>query len=167
MANVPTQPPGNPRTILLVGDLAKVPLEGRAGGVIKPGYLIKPTTATKHPYLTYIAHATAGGRCPPVLALEKGWIGDPIDSGVGGGTVDDNYATGAFIRPHLCMRGDEVWVLVPAAAAAIVLTDRLASNGDGTFKKANGTTDAEILEPLEALDNSAGGAQARIRARVI
>jgi hypothetical protein len=141
-------------TIVVLGDLWERSEEARAGGTITPGMLLGQTTTAltqpgEHPRV--VAHATAGGAAATLFAKEAGsltggtWASG--DAAVSGGGIDDDYASGD-------------------SATAVVLTDYLTSNGDGTLKKA-ATTDVRIAMPLEAVDNSAGTEQARILVRIL
>ena len=68
-----------------------------------------------------------------------------------------------------------MYALVAAAATAITKGALLESAGDGTLRLITNFTDAEIdtigggaiCRALEAVDNSGGGAAARIRAEIL
>jgi hypothetical protein len=160
-------------TIVLVGDLWEKPEESRAGATITPGMLLgQTTTALTQPgeRPRVVPHATAGGPCEKKFAKENAWKGGTLSADgeeISGGTIDDDYATGDTVLIHHAQPGDVIYALVPASAAAIVLSDYLTSNGDGTLKKA-ATTDTRIAVPLEAVDNSTNGTTtARIRVRIL
>lgn len=108
-----------PKTILLKGEgLYK---EASAGGAITPGHLIDRNSAG-----AFVVHATAGGNALPMFAMENELAGDEI-------TVA--YASGDRVVAVIPERGAEVYALLPAAAAAVVIGDLLESNGDGTLRK--------------------------------
>lgn len=161
-------------TIVVLGDLESRSEEARAGGTITPGMLLGQTTTAltqpgEHPRV--VAHATAAGPALKMFAKEMGAMGvggtfSSGDSAISGGTIDDDYAIGDTVLIHEARPGDEIYALVPGNAAAIVLTDYLTSNGDGTLKK-GATTDFRIAQPLEAVDNSAHTDPARILVRIL
>lgn len=159
-------------TIVLVGDLNEKPEESRAAGTITPGMLLGQATTTltqpgERPRV--VAHATAGGWAEKKFAKENSYTGGTMSVdhlSIGGGNIDDDYVTGDTVFIHHAQPGDVIYALLPASADAIILTDYLTSNGDGTLKKA-ATTDVRIAAPLEAVDNSASTATARIRVRVL
>lgn len=162
--------PATPNTILLKGDgLFK---EAPAAGTITPGHLVQRNSSGN-----IVVHATASGNAQPAFAVENDIMG------LG---CTDNYTTTANKQVHFVIpeRGAEIWALVPAAAAAIVIGDLLDSNGDGTLKKytapsqavaeggaASYTIAPKVLAPvamaIEAVDNSAGGTVARIKVEVL
>lgn len=118
-------PSTTPKTILLKG----VPQyrEGIANAAITPGYLIEQMSTGK-----FRKHATAGQRIAPLIAIEEEYVG---------GGIDTAYAANDQLRYYVAQRGDQVYGLVAASAAAIVIGDYLESAGDGTFRKVVGLTD--------------------------
>lgn len=158
--------PTAPNTIVLKGELAEKREEGEVDATftIIPGMLVERTTAAGRKFKP---HATAGALTELLIAEEFGLAADiPGQTTFKGGTIDDTYDAGDPFPFHICQPGDVVYVFLPAAAAAVLLTDFLTSNGDGRFKKV-ATTDARMLKPLEAVDNSAGASPVRIRGRVV
>lgn len=140
--------------------------EANAGGAITPGHLLNRNTAG-----SFVVHAAAGGNASPIFAMEKDYVGKEISVA---------YASGERVQALYAAPGDEVYALVPASAAAIVVGDFLESNGDGTLKKYVARTVAEggaasyevfdrriVARAIEAVDNSAGGSAARIRVEVV
>jgi hypothetical protein len=109
----------NPHTIILKGRPER--REENAGGAITPGHLLKYASDGD-----FEVHSSAGGRAAPIFAGENELFG---------GDIDDAYASGDRVLGWHCAPGDEVYALVPAAAAAIVIGDYLESNGDGTLRK--------------------------------
>lgn len=134
--------------------------EGNAGGAITPGHLLNRNTTANQ----YVVHATAEGNAYPVFALEKDFVGKDITSA---------YVSGERVQALHALPGDEVYALLPAAALAVVIGDELVSNGDGTLKKvtaaavAVGNVRRVVARALQAVDNSAGGAVARIKVEVV
>ena len=72
--------------------------------------------------------------------------------------IDVPYAVGETVR-WFDGSDCEVLALVPALAAAIVTGDDPTSAGDGTLKKANGTTDVVVARAAENVNNAAGPRQ--------
>jgi len=104
-------------TIWLKGDgLVK---EAKAGGGMTPGHLIKRNASNE-----FVVHATAGGDAAPrMFALEQDFVG----KGIATAYVQNDQVQALVPQP-----GAEIYALVPAAAAAVVIGDKLESNGDGT-----------------------------------
>jgi len=162
---MPTQ-----RTILLKGrGIAK---EGVAGGAITPGMLVALNSSGK-----YIAHNAAGKATTPVFARENELAGKGINTA---------YALDDTVFVEAVGRGCEVYALVAANAAAIVIGDKLVSDGAGGLKKA--TTPADVgasfnqtainnavtaaaetilAIALEAVDNSANASAARLTVEIV
>jgi hypothetical protein len=138
-----------PRTIRLkdVG----IRMERPAGGTIKPGSLVYQTSSD-----TFLVHATAGGNTARIFALENELIGLGID---------DNYVVNDYVQAEQFDSGDWVLAYVAASASAIVIGDRLESDGAGGLRKlASGTP---LATSMDALDNSGGSAIARIRVAIM
>jgi hypothetical protein len=136
-------------TILLKG--RGIRKEAVAGGAITPGHLLTLDAAGE-----LIVHATAGGYAAPLFAVENDLEGK---------TIDDAYAADDFVQAEYMWQGFEVYALVPASAAAIVIGDLLESVGDGTLKIL--ATGVAVAQALEAVDNSVGGTPARIKVVII
>lgn len=165
MANQ-TDPPNPATTIVLkcssLGQTNYV--EGVLGVAATPGMLMERYTALTVPDGEYKPHATAAIAAEKIVLMEQGWIADiPYITFTGGG-IDDVAAIGDRVRMHICKPGDELYMWLPASAAAVLLTDTLTSNGDGTLKK-GATTDIRLFKPLEAKDNS-GNSASKLRIRV-
>lgn len=153
-----------PKTILLKGDgLFK---EALAGGAITPGHLINRNSSN-----AFVVHGTAAAKTLAMFALEDEAQGKDIT---------DNYVSGDLVSAVIPQVGAEVYALVPASAAAIVVGDLLESAGDGTLRKRtpfsqSGTTPFAVVEAgytvaraLEAVDNSANAASAvRIKVEIV
>jgi hypothetical protein len=133
-----------PKAILLRGRGER--REAKAEGIITPGMLLK-ITATGG----FIPHNVAGANARRIVAVENDLMGQGIDV---------NYAIGDFVQAEEVPVGD-VYGLVAAAAAAIAVGDLLESAGNGTVRKL--TTGIAIAEALEAVNNSGGGAAARLK----
>lgn len=154
-----------PRTVLLKGKDRCEMKELPAGGAITPGHLVQMNSAGK-----WVVHPTAKGYAAPAFAVEADLIGKGID---------DAYASNDNVYTFICAKGAEVNALLAANAAAIVIGDYLESAGDGTLRKLtaqsqSGTTPFAVTEggkpvaqALEAVDNSAVGATARLKVVII
>jgi len=140
-------------TIILKGDLNERYEEGRAGGTITPGHIIKLNSSDQ-----LVVHGTAGGFGETAVAIEDALRGK---------TIDDNYTSGDLVRYQVLQPGDVFYALLPAAATAVVVGDQLISNGDGCLKKTTGSPTKVFGIALEAVDNSGGSGTARIKCRVM
>lgn len=150
-------------TILLKG--RGIRKEGIAGGTITPGHLLTLSSSD-----TMVVHATAKGPAAPLFAVENDILGKEIT---------DNYVANDYVQAEYLTSGCEVNALVAAAASAIVVGDLLESAGDGTLRirtafAQSGTTPfavteagAPIAQAIEAVDNSGGGAPARIKVVIL
>lgn len=176
-------------TVLLKGD--GIHKEAIAAGAITPGHLVMLNNTGK-----VVVCTGASKKIQPNFALENELIGEGIDTA---------YASGDKVPYIVPERGAEVYALVPAAAAAIVIGDYLECDGTGCLRKFAGLTDstggtanttlvaisagyvqAEVANnmadlaayananrtstiaiALEAVDNSAGAAPARIKVEVL
>lgn len=145
-----------PQTILLKGDFAQYRGSATAGGTITPGMLL-----TFEADGDVIAHATAGGTAGEGVHGMMFAIEDSLQ----GRTIDDNYSATEKVEYHIAQKGDEIYVLLATANNATPAT-RLTSNGNGAMKVANGTTDQNLMVPVETLNNTSGS-NARLRARVL
>lgn len=146
------------RTIILKGQ--GIRKEGEADSAITPGHLIAQASDGK-----FDVHGTAAANAAKTFAVENELAGKEID---------DAYADGDRLFYEHCVPGQEVYALVAASAAAIVIGDFLESAGDGTLRVL--TTDAAtddtqrasvVARALEAVNNSGGGTPARIKVEVI
>lgn len=152
--------PGTPQTIEL-NDSSPVVRENlsAAGSAIKPGYLVELNAS-----LEAQAHGTAATNAVKRFALTN--IAN-------GGDIDQTYAVGETVRHGIFKSGDEVYALLAAAAAAVTNEAALESAGDGTLRvqtaaaaTAQSARDSVVAYAIEDVDNSGGGAEARIRVRV-
>ncbi|MDD5720552.1 MAG: hypothetical protein PHQ53_12790 [Candidatus Krumholzibacteria bacterium] len=146
------------RTIVLKGE--GIRKEALAVAAITPGHLIERTSADK-----FQVHSTASGNAQRAFAVENP---NQYDN-----DIDHAYAADETVTAVWCQSGMEIYALVPAAAPAIVIGDIVGSNGDGCLKKiaaadqdANVTVESIVGYSLEAVDNSAGGAVARLKIEV-
>lgn len=108
-----------PKTIILKGN----PIRGErlAAAAITPGHLLELISTNK-----VRVHSIAGGTAAKIFALEMGIVGDEITTAY---AADDTVLFG-----HLCP-GMEFYALLPANAPAVVIGDKLESNGDGALRK--------------------------------
>lgn len=146
------------KTVLVKGD--GVGKEGVAGGAITPGHLVIRNSSN-----AIVVHGTAAANAAPSFARENEVVGMNIDAA---------YATNDQVLYTHCWPGAEVYALVAASAAAIVIGDYLESAGDGTLRVL--TTDAAtddtqrasvVARAVEAVDNSGGGSPARILVEIV
>lgn len=146
------------RTILLKGERQHIRKEGIAGGAITPGHtVILGSTGT---FTAGPAAAAAPAKNTLAVALERELENWNNGAPQAGSPIDRAYANGDRLLYAVLSPGCEWYALVPAGAAAIVKGDRLEYAGGGALRKA--TTGEVIAIALEAVDNSAGGAAARI-----
>lgn len=133
--------------------------EALAASAITPGMLLERSSATQ-----FDVHGNAGKNAQKLFALEN------VANAEG---LEDAYAVGETVRALFAQRGDEIYGILAAAAAAVTLGAALESDGDGTLRIA--TTDAATDDTqrdavvgyaLEAVDNSTGGSAVRIRLEV-
>jgi len=141
-----------PKTITLkINGVAPIRKEAVAAGTIKPGYIVDRDSANK-----FAARSSADLAGPTYIAVENDVIGDGID---------DDYSAGDQVQVNVFRPGDEVFMLVAAGHAAIALGDLLQSADDGTVKALASGVNA--FRALEAVDNSGGATEARIKVEVI
>ncbi len=151
-----------PKTILLMG--RGIRKEAVAGGAIVPGMLLNLNSSSQ-----LIAHATAKGPAAPLFAVENDIVGKGID---------DAYATNDYVQAEYLHSGCQVYGLVAASAAAIVVGDLLESDGTGCFRKRTAESQlttgdytftsagSAIAQAISAVDNS-GNASSRARIKVV
>jgi len=141
----------NPKVIDLYGYGCQQ--EAIALGGITPGMLIERAAGGVQ------VHSTAQGGGGLHFAQEFGITGE---------TIDDAYETGDQVIFKSFVAGSGVYALVPASASAITEGDFLVSNGDGTLRLQTASSDGvQIAQALEDVDNSGGGAVARICVEVL
>ncbi len=147
-----------PNTIVLKGK--GIRKEALAGGAINPGHLIERTSTG-----TVIVHAGAGLNAQSMFAVENEVIGEGID---------DAYASADNVLYEVLPPGAEVNALVAASATAIVASDYVESDGDGTVRLLTTDTatddtqrEACVGVALESVDNSGGGAEVRIKIELV
>jgi len=135
-------------------------MERIAGATITPGYLLAIQTDN-----TVDPHGAAASNAYALFAAENE---------VFGGEITDDYVSGDNVLMWMCKPGDEIYALLPASATAVVIGSYLQSGGDGTLvlAAADAATDtaqreAIVAIALEAVDNSGGGAEARVRVMVV
>jgi hypothetical protein len=137
-------------TILLKGDGQMV--EGNALAAITPGHFLRRTAVADQ-----LATVNAvGADVPPMVAMEYDIIGRDIN---------DAYAAGERVISCIPERGAWVYALLAAGAAAIARGDMLECAADGTLKIY--AAGKRMARALEAVDNSGGGAPARIRVEIV
>lgn len=149
-----------PNTIVL-SDQPYVQDEKLANNVaIKPGDLVALASAT-----AIGLHATAGGNARPLFALENPYA-DP-----GSPAIDTAYGTADQVRYVIGKGGDKVygWLTVGASVAVGTYLESAGSLGALRALTASGSTHHRraVGVAAETVNNSAGGAKARIRVEVI
>lgn len=112
--------------------------EKRANGALSPGHLVQVDSSDK-----VLKNNVFGGRCERIFALEDALQGN---------TVETAYADGDLVFTYEALPGDIINTRVPAKAVAIVIGDKLISNGDGTLVK------SILLANSELYSNTAAGA---------
>lgn len=129
------------------------------GSTIFPGDLIEEANATE-----VAEHSSAGENAQKLFALANICTGK---------TIDDVYAVGETVRYGAAHSGQKMFARVAAAAPAIAFGVPLVSAGNGTLialvaAAATSTVqrDSIVGYALEAVDNSGGGTDVRIKIRV-
>jgi hypothetical protein len=129
-----------------------------SGSAIIPGMLVEESGGEVQ------EHSTAAANAQKLFALTN----LPI-----GGTIDEAYAVATTVRYGAAHSGQEVYALVAASATAIIDGAPLESAGDGTVRTltaraatTQAQSDSVVAYAMEAVDNSGGGAVARIKVRV-
>lgn len=131
-----------PKTVLLKGDFSY--RQGKANAAITPGMLIEQMSSGN-----FRKHATAGGVKPaPLFAREEEYVG---------GGIDTDYAANDSLPYVVAHAGAQVYAIVAASAAAIVIGDLLESDGAGGLRKCvayltdnSGGTGNATLEDISA-----------------
>lgn len=148
----------NPKCIVLSGCPKRE--EGVAGGAVTPGHLVSLASTGK-----YVVHPTAAGVVAPIFAVEN----ENLAGGIG-----TAYASNDIIELVKAKSGDEIYGWLKAGSTAVVKGDGLESAGNGSFQKATHATGSATLAAahtvavaLEAVDNSGGGSDVRIKLRVL
>lgn len=137
-------------TIVIKGD----PIAGEAlgGAAITPGQLIDFFAGSGHNVL--VPHSSASSAAAPRFATED----FPR-----AGEISDAYASGSTVQYVHARRGDRIQAYL-ADGESVVKGSMLESDGLGSLKA--GTT-YPIAQAYEVLDNSAGGAAARLVVEVL
>ena len=115
------------------------------------------------------AHSTANGNAIPIVALEDSLR----ESAAGTKQIDTDVPAGDSVRAYIPAVGEQVYMFL-ADGANVAKGAFLASDGAGALQAvtaAAATSQAQrhgvVFVADEALDNSAGGARARITVRRI
>lgn len=149
-----------PHTILLSGN-PQYFQEAPSSEAITPGHLVELASTG-----LLRKHSTSNGNAESFFAIEE----KTPNRAVATQAIDTPYPSGDTVQWIGARKGDMVYAWVPASAAAIVIGDYLASNGDGTLHKAvtGGTfLTAIVAQAASAIDNSAVGVPARIKVRAV
>lgn len=138
-----------PKVIFLKGSpMGKEAVAAEAG--ILPGMLVDAV-----PGGDAAAHATAGGAAVPAFARANELVGNGIDV---------EYADGDTLLYGVSTSGDEVYGWI-ADGEDITAGTLLESAGNGTFQKQD--TGVAVAKAMETVDNSTGGAPARMKLEVL
>jgi hypothetical protein len=128
-----------------------------AAGIL-PGHLVEEALGKVK------VHATAAVNAQPLFAQ--------TDLGVAG-DIDEAYVINASVSYGAYQTGQEVNALLAAAATAVIDGAAMESAGDGTIRTATADAATDTVQrdsivgyAIEAVDNSGGGAVARIKIRV-
>jgi hypothetical protein len=105
---------------VIIKDYAHIREEFVANAAITPGHLVELMSTGK-----VRVHATAGGNCLPMFAVE-----DELQ----GKEISEAYAADDQVQVWVPQRGDEVYCLIKHAQT-IAIGDFLESAGDGTLQK--------------------------------
>lgn len=108
---------------ILIKSANNVMLEKVVSAALNPGHLVELISTDK-----VRKHATAGGPCFPMFALEDYFQGRKIT---------DAYDTSTYLLAPVWLpgRGDEVYATMSATTEALVIGDFVESAGDGTLRK--------------------------------
>jgi hypothetical protein len=130
--------------------------EGVATAIVKPGYFVvsRPRTATQN---GSIGLPTAGAAAQGVI----------LENELEGKTITDSYAIGDNVLYGVFPKGSEVLARVAAANPAIAAGVPLKVTATGTLALGVVGTDHIVAVSIEAVDNSAGGAEAWIQVEII
>lgn len=136
--------------------------EGKAGGAITPGHLLKEEADGD-----MVVHDTVGGNATPRFAVENSYEGKQIT---------DAYTTGERVYYVSAYPSCEINAIL-ATSQTVLNDDMLESNGDGTLRKhtppdegAIASGDPQYVRKIVAQaceDKTTTGATARIIARVV
>ena len=150
------------KTILIKAHPEPVLEEYKADAALTPGHLLEINSTNE-----VKKHATSGGKCYALIALENSQQGK---------SITDDYVLGEQVYCAWLRTGDEFFGIL-ANGENVGQGDYLESNGDGTFKKLVADTSALSIKvgslkfmANEAVDMSGStGADpsGRIRVKVI
>jgi len=137
-----------PKIIFLKGcPMGKEGVAGAAG--ILPGMLVEDVGGT------VTAHSTVGGVAVPAFARPNEVVGDGIDTA---------YADGDTVLYGVAYSGMEVYSYI-SDGENIAAGDYLESGGNGQFVTV--AAGLALVKALETVNNTAGGAPARMKVEVI
>lgn len=140
-----------PKTVDLSGD--GVAQEAEALGTITPGMLIE--RATSGSTFGVQAHSSQG---------ETGNLHFAVEYDLTGRGISDDYSSGDQVKFKTFYPGAHVYALL-ADGENVSAGDHLVSDGAGALD-ARTVDEVIIAQALEDVDNSAGGAVARIKVEV-
>lgn len=133
----------------------------QAAVVITPGMLIeRGTTNTVKP------HASAGGNTSRMVALENPWSDHGVVYGSEGPNIDHDYAASETVFWVPANSGDVLYMLLEDEGN-VAIEAPLESNGAGALQALAGTAvEGLVGYAEEAVDNTGGSGNVRIRVRI-
>lgn len=147
--------PLTPKDFVISGKSLTIRKEAVCAAAITPGELLEYSGAD-----AIQPHSTAAGAALALFAVEND---------VRGKDLDEDYASGQTVQMIVASPGVRIYPLLADGEDASV-GSYLVSNGDGAlrvFVPASDSIGAIVAQAVEAVDNSSGGAEARIRAEVV
>lgn len=153
-----------PKTILMTDKPEPTFAEALANNqALTPGMLVEETSAGK-----LQKHSTLGGAARSLFVMENPYDDDPTVA-----AIDGAYGTADTVRYLIGQPGQQVyaWVTKQTAGSNVSAGNLLESAGSlGALRAVQGTTPAAlrvVARALEAVNNSAGTAAARIKVEIL
>jgi len=139
-----------PKTILLRGSMNNHSERKCGPTAITPGMLIATDSQDR-----FVPHASAAGKASPLFARENSIVGRGFDT---------DYAEGETTLAWHGQAGDQFYAFLEAGAN-VAIGAILESNGAGALQAVTGNFG--LVKALEAVNNSGGSSNARIRVEVL
>lgn len=146
--------------VVVIGHNEALYKEANVAEAITPGHLIALNSSGE-----MIKHNVAGPAAAAGANIQ-GQVRVAVENDFFGKGIDDAWAVNDRGIYQSLDTGCEFMALVAAAAPAIAYQDYVESAGNGTVRKTTVIANA-IGRALEAVDNSAGGTQVRLRVEVL
>ena len=134
--------------------------EAPVAEAITPGHLVAINSSGQ-----MIKHNVAGPAAA-AGANAQGIVRVAVENDIFGKGIDDAWAVNDQGLYQVLDSGCEIMALLAAAAPAVAYNDLVESAGNGTVRKTTVVANA-IGRAVQAVDNSAGGTQARIRIEIL